>query len=50
MELVDWLLSYKVAVKNPEENTDPLGALNFEDNTKIHIKTGHVGVSWMKPV
>jgi hypothetical protein len=48
MELVDYLLSYKVAVETPEENTDPLGVLNVEDNTKIHLKIGHVGVSWMK--
>jgi hypothetical protein len=44
------LLSYKVAVETPEENTDPLGVLNVEDNTKIHRKTGYVGVRWMKLV
>lgn len=36
MELVDLLLSYKDAVETPEENRDPLGALNVEDNTKIY--------------
>ena len=48
MELVDWLLSYKVAAENPEDDIDPMGVLNVQDNTKIHLKTGHVGVSWMK--
>jgi len=46
MELVDLLLSYKVAVENPEDNTQPV----VEDNTKIHLKTGNVGVSWVKLV
>ena len=50
MELVDQLLSYKVEVETPEENTDPLGVLNVEDNTNIHLRKGHVGVSWMKLV
>jgi hypothetical protein len=50
MELVDLLLSYRVAVENPEDNTDPVGVLNFEDNTKIHLKIGHEGVRWMKLV
>ena len=35
MKLVEWLQSYKVAVENPEDNTDPLGVLNVEDCTKI---------------
>jgi len=44
------LISYKVALENSEENTDPTGVLNFENYIKIHLKTGHVGVSWMKLV
>jgi hypothetical protein len=46
LELFDLLLSYKVAVENPEDNTQPV----VKDNTKIHLKTGHVGVSWVKLV
>jgi hypothetical protein len=38
MGLVDRLPSYKVAVENPAENRDPLGVLNVEDITKIHLK------------
>jgi len=44
------LLSYKYAVENPEDSTDPMGVLNVEDNTKIHLKTGHVDVGWIKLV
>jgi hypothetical protein len=44
------LISYEVAVENSEENTDLLGVQNFENYTKIPLKTGHVGVSWMKLV
>jgi hypothetical protein len=44
------LFSEKDAVENTEDNTDPMGVINVEDNTKIHLKTGHVGVGWIKLV